>query len=114
MFGLFCFRSYCALFWGSDSFFTLLYLGFSVVVVVVVAVDRYYTALFSAHRADCLRARVILHERIGFCSSFLNIHPSGVLTALAWLVPHDTAAVSVRSVYTMQPCTMSLHAKPHT
>ena len=28
---------------------------------------------------------------------------SGVLTALAWLVPHETAAVSARSVYTIQP-----------
>ena len=49
-----------------------------------------------------------------FCSAFLNIHRSGVLTALARLVPHETAAVSARSVYTIQPCTMSLHAKPHT
>ena len=39
----------------------------------------------------------------------LNIHRSGVLTALAWLVTHETAAVSARSVYTIQPCTMSLH-----
>ena len=30
------------------------------------------------------------------------------------LVPHETAAVSARSVYIIQPCTMSLHAKPHT
>ena len=29
---------------------------------------------------------------------------SGVLTAMAWLVPHETAAVSARSVYTIQPC----------
>ena len=40
----------------------------------------------------------------------MNIHQSGLLTALAWLVPHETAAVSARSVYTIQPCTMSLHA----
>ena len=46
-----------------------------------------------------------------FYSAFLNIHRSGVLTALAWLVPHETAALSARSI---QPCTMSLHAKPHT
>ena len=44
----------------------------------------------------------------------MNIHRSGVVTELAWLVPHETAAISVRSVYTIQPCTMSLHAKPHT
>ena len=37
-----------------------------------------------------------------------------VLTALAWLVSHETVAISVRYVYTIHPCTMSLHAKPHT
>ena len=30
-----------------------------------------------------------------FYSAFLNIHRSGVLTALAWLVPHETAGVCV-------------------
>ena len=30
------------------------------------------------------------------------------------LEQHETAAVSARSVYTIQPCTMSLHAKAHT
>ena len=29
-------------------------------------------------------------------------------------MPQETAAVSAHSVYTIQPCTMSLHAKPHT
>ena len=37
-----------------------------------------------------------------------------VPTALAWLVSHETVAISVRYVYTIHPCTMSLHAKPHT
>ena len=36
-----------------------------------------------------------------------------ILTALACLVLHKTAAVSARSVYTIQPCTMSFDAKPH-
>ena len=74
-------------------------------------------ALYSAilrSRADSLRSHVILHERIAFYSAFLNIHRSGVLTALAWLVPQETAAISARSVYTIQPCTVPLHAKPHT
>ena len=31
---------------------------------------------------------------------FLNIHRSGVLTALAWLVPHETAAVSAQVLCT--------------
>ena len=59
---------------------------------------------------------VILHEWIVvlcffwcvFCFALARfwviIHRSGVLTALAWLVPPETAAVSVRSVYTLQPC----------
>ena len=33
---------------------------------------------------------------------------------LAWLVPQETAAISAHSLYTIQPCTMSLHAKPHS
>ena len=52
---------------------------------------------------------VILYEWLAFYSTFLSIHRSGVLAALTWLMPHKTAAVLVRSVYTIQPCTMSLH-----
>ena len=77
----------------------------------------YWSLLYSAilrSQADSLRSHVILHEWIAFYSAFLNIHRSGVLTALAWPVPRETAAISARSVYTIQPCTMSLHAKPHT
>ena len=36
-----------------------------------------------------------------FLLRVLNIHQSGVLTAQAWLVPHETAAISARSVYTI-------------
>ena len=71
----------------------------------------YWSLLYSAilrSRADSLRSHVILYEWKAFYSAFLNIHRSGVLTALAWLVPHETAAISARSVYTIQPCTMSL------
>ena len=80
-------------------------------------VSYYWSLLYSAilrSRTDSLRSHVILHEWIAFYSAFLNIHRSGVLIALAWLVPHETAAISARSVYTIQPCTMWLHAKPHT
>ena len=58
-----------------------------------------------------MRSHVILHQWIAFYSTFLNIHWSGVLTMLAWLVLHETAAISAHSMYTIQPCTMSLHAK---
>ena len=77
----------------------------------------YWSLLYSAVLrcwAASLRSHVILREWIAFHSAFLNIHRSGVLSALAWLVPQETAAISARSVYTIQPCTMSLHAKPHT
>ena len=42
------------------------------------------------------------------CFVFLNIHRSGVLTALAWLVPHETAAVSAQVL-----CTPYNHALRH-
>ena len=38
----------------------------------------------------------------------LNIHQSGVLTVLAWLVPHETAAISAQVL-----CTPYNHAPSH-
>ena len=61
----------------------------------------WWLLLYSASprsRADLLRSHVILHEWLAFYSAFLNIHRSGVLTALEWLVPHETAAVSAQSM----------------
>ena len=43
-----------------------------------------------------------------FFVCFLNIHRSGVHTALAWLVPHETAAVSAQVL-----CTPYNHASCH-
>ena len=43
-----------------------------------------------------------------FIAHFFNIHRSDVLTALAWLVPHETAAVSVQIL-----CTPYNHAPCH-
>ena len=43
-----------------------------------------------------------------FIAHFLNVHQSGVLTALAWLVPHETAAISVQVL-----CTPYNHAPCH-
>ena len=86
---------------------------------IIIIVDRFYIALFSAvEQTHCARMWFYISEYLFiarfFCFCFLNIHRSGVLTTLAWLVPQETAAISARSVYTIQPCTMSLHAKPHT
>ena len=69
-----------------------------------------YSPLFWA---DSLRSHVILHEWIAFYSVFcfvfvFDIHGSGVLTALAWLVPHETATVSAQVM-----CTPYNHASYH-
>ena len=61
----------------------------------------YSTVLCS--RADSLHPHVILREWLSFYIVFLNIHWSDVLTALTWLVPHETAAILAHSVYTIQP-----------
>jgi len=77
-------------------------------------IDCIYIVLFSAlEQTRCARMWFYMSEYL-FIVRFLNIHWSGVLTALVWLVPQETAAISAHSVDTMQPCTMSLHAKPHT
>jgi len=59
-----------------------------------------YSVILSLHSHE------ILHEWTAFYSAFLNIYWSGVLTALVWLVPHETAAISARSVYTIRVTTM--------
>ena len=68
-----------------------------------------YIALFSAllsrftalaYGSTCVTSFLI--------ARFLNIHRSGVLTALAWLVPHETAAVSAQVL-----CTPYNHALCH-
>ena len=74
--------------------------------------DRLYSAILCSW-ADSLHLHVILHAWLAFYSTFLNSHQNGVLTALTWLVLRETAAVSARSVYTIQPCTVSIPAKPH-
>ena len=48
-----------------------------------------YSAILRS-RADSLHSHAILHEWLVFCCTFLNTHRNGVLTALAWLVPHET------------------------
>ena len=55
---------------------------------------------FTEHLVQCLD---------GFRETpFFNIHRSGVLTALAWLVPHEIAAVSAQVL-----CTPYNHAPCH-
>ena len=74
----------------------------------------YWLLLYSAilrSQADSLRSHLILHEWIAFYSAFLNIHRSGVLTALAWLVPHESAARDSQSRRVL--CTPYNHAPCH-
>ena len=74
----------------------------------------YWSLLYSAilrSWADSLCLHVILHEWIAFYSAFLNIHRSGVLTALAWLVPQESAARESQSRHVL--CTPYNHAPFH-
>ena len=63
-----------------------------------------FSALLSRHTALACGSTWVT----SFIARFLNIHRSGVLTALAWLVPHETAAVSVQVL-----CTPYNHAPCH-
>ena len=79
--------------------------------VLIMACWYYWLLLYSAVLrcwADSLRSHVILHEWLAFYRTFFNyIHQSGVLTALAWLVPHETAAVLAQVLctpYNHAPC----------
>ena len=67
-----------------------------------------YIALFSALLSThCTRLWFYMSGKL-FIARFLNIHRSGVLTALAWLVPHETAAISAQVL-----CTPYNHAPCH-
>ena len=74
----------------------------------------YWSFLYSAilrSWVDSLHSHVILHEWIAFYSVFLNIHRSGVLTELAWLVPQESAARERQSRCIL--CTPYNHAPCH-
>ena len=71
-----------------------------------------YSAILRS-QADSLSSQVILHEWVAFYSTFLNVNQTGVLTALARLVPHETAAISACSVHTIQPCTICHFMQRH-
>ena len=81
----------------------------------------YWSLLYSAilrSRADSLRSHVILHEWIAFYSAFLFyfLYPPKWCTYSAGMAgaTRNRCLLGTSSVYTIQPCTMSLHAKPHT
>ena len=85
--------------------YTSPHIGNALLQNVWVCVCVYWSLLYSAilcSWADSLRSHVILHELIAFYSTFLNIHHSCLLTALARLVPQETAAILACSVCTIQ------------
>ena len=67
-----------------------------------------YIALFSALLSRLIALGCGSAWVTSFIARFFNIHLSGVLTALAWLVPHKTAAVSAQVL-----CTPYNHAPCH-
>ena len=67
-----------------------------------------YIALFSALLSRLTALACGSTWVTSFIACFLNIHRSGVLTALAWLVPHETAVVSAQVL-----CTSYNHAPCH-
>ena len=70
-----------------------------------------YSTIFRSW-ANSLHSHVILHVWTAFYSAFLNIHRSGVLTVLAWLVPQESAARESQSRRVLcTPYNVSLHLK---
>ena len=73
--------------------------------------DRLYSAILrSLEQTHCACMWFYMSDYffIAFFFFFFNIHRSGVLTALAWLVAHETAAVSAQVL-----CTPYNHAPCH-
>ena len=70
--------------------------------------DHLYSAILrSLEQTHCARLWFYMSGKL-FIARFLNIHRSGVVTALAWLVPHETAAISAQVL-----CTRFNHASCH-
>ena len=81
-----------------------------------------YIAPFSALWADSLRSYLVLHEWLAFyCADFFIIfffkYPPKWWTYSAGMADatwNCSRRLGASSVYTIQTCTISLHAKPHT
>ena len=79
----------------------------------------WWLLLYSAilrYRADSLRSHVILHEWLyGFLKRAFEYPPkwctyNAGMAGATW----NCCRLCASSVYTIQPCTMSFYAKPHT
>ena len=75
--------------------------------LIIIIIHSFYIALFSTlEQTHCTHWHVILNEWCIAC--IINIHGSGVLTALFSCCIADAmwnAAISVQTVYIIQPCT---------
>ena len=84
-------------------------------VVVVVDDDHllYRAILRFRAKLTALLSLVVLSQWLTLFYSAFRISTQVVhfqhCLAVTWLVPRETAAVSARSVYTVQPCVMSRH-----
>ena len=71
--------------------------------------DHLYSAILrSLEQTHCTRLWLDMSDKLFIARFFEYIHRSGVLTALAWLVPHETAATSAQVL-----CTPYNHAPCH-
>ena len=81
--------------------------GFMVLQFLILIDDHLYSAiLHSLEQIHCAGKWFYMSDQL-FIARFLNIHRSGVLTALACLVPHETVAVLAQvlcSPYNHAPC----------
>ena len=76
----------------------------------VVVVDRFYTALFSTlKQTHCVRMR--FYEWLAFYSAFFEYPPKWCTYSAGMAV--NCSHLGASSMHTIQPCSMSLHAKPH-
>ena len=82
---------YCTLSWTTESFI------FWTVLIDWWSLREHYSPL---SWADSLCSHVILHEWLAFYSMFLEYPPKWCSYVLAWLVPHETAAILVQVLCT--------------
>ena len=80
--------------------------------IVVLALGHFYIVLFSSlEQTHCafVACDFIIPVTVALYSA-LRITTQAVLLqrclVLTWLVPHESAVISARSVYTIQPCTI--------
>ena len=73
----------------------------------------YSTILWSLEQTNCACMWFYTSDWL-FMVRFLNIHQSGVLSTGMAGAARNCCRLGTSSVYTIQPCSMSLHAKPQT